>query len=290
MIEKLAELYRGDFVESIHYGIALHGALAADGGGFILKQAWGDPSFKSFARSLIKPIQIKILLDNGLDLNEEEIAVACSSHKAQEQHLEVLRGILAKYNLQETDLLCPGNPSPIHHNCSGKHAAMLALSKLKVWDLKTYLQAEHPVQSLIIQELKALCPDISCESDSCGVPSFYMSLEDMARALLFSLSSPSYLNISHVMNRFSSYIPCEGSWDSVLMSQSKDFIVKGGAEGLIFLVDLSRKEIILLKIIDGSDRAKGFVLSSLAQKLGWLNSLGEIDSSARMTEQFRCPL
>ena len=64
------------------------------------------------------------------DLDDEEIALACASHLATPEQLAVVRRILADAPATEDELECGGVPTPIEHNCSGKHAGMLLLAAL----------------------------------------------------------------------------------------------------------------------------------------------------------------
>ena len=58
--EKVAEVWRGSVVESVHFGAA----AVANARGEIV-HGWGDPSFTTYPRSALKPIQAIILVESG---------------------------------------------------------------------------------------------------------------------------------------------------------------------------------------------------------------------------------
>ena len=44
-------------------------------------------------------------------------------------------------------------PEPALHNCSGKHAGMLAVCRVRGWPIEGYRLAEHPMQQLLLDEV-----------------------------------------------------------------------------------------------------------------------------------------
>ncbi len=72
---RLAEIWRGPAVESVHHGVA----VVAEASGRVL-HAWGDPDFVTFPRSSLKPFQAIGLVESGaadaLGLSEEHLAIA----------------------------------------------------------------------------------------------------------------------------------------------------------------------------------------------------------------------
>src|SRR5206468_10295933 len=84
-------------------------------------------------------------------------------------------------------------PSPIRHMCSGQHAVGLLLSRLRGWPLETYWQDDHPAQveyRLAVARVFGTNPErLPGAIDGCGVPTYAVSLKDVARAYAF-LASP----------------------------------------------------------------------------------------------------
>jgi L-asparaginase II len=75
-------------------------------------------------------------------------------------------------------------PTPVHNNCSGKHAAMLALAKHLGAPTDSYDQQANPVQQLILQTVSDFSGvpvnEIVLGIDGCGVPVFAIPVQAMA--------------------------------------------------------------------------------------------------------------
>src|SRR5262249_56374947 len=80
--------------------------------------------------------------------DDADIAIASASHGAEPVQIEAVRRLLAKAPATEDDLevgLQEGRPpQPIYHNCSGKHAGMLATCRARGWPTAGYRLAGHP--------------------------------------------------------------------------------------------------------------------------------------------------
>ncbi len=120
---------RGGVTEAVH---RVH-AVATDG------RAFGDAALVCFLRSSAKPIQAIPLVEAYDDLADEEIAIACASHQAEPAQLDAVRMLLARAGATPDDLengLQEGRPEGrLGHNCSGKHAGMLAACRANGWPL-----------------------------------------------------------------------------------------------------------------------------------------------------------
>src|SRR6476661_7244124 len=100
----LAEIVRSGFTEGWHDGRLV--ALAADGS---VEFAYGDVAAVMLPRSSNKPMQAVAMLENGLDLSGELLALAAASHAGEPFHLEGVRKILAGAGLGEGALRCPAD-------------------------------------------------------------------------------------------------------------------------------------------------------------------------------------
>ncbi|MEV5268465.1 asparaginase, partial [Streptomyces werraensis] len=155
----VAEVRRGEFLESVHHGAVL--ATGPDGSG---KVRIGDVDAPMYPRSSNKPLQALGMLRAGLDLDGPLLALSCASHSGEDMHVEGVRAILASAGLSTDALRCTpglpigeaalrahlangGGPTPLTMNCSGKHAAMLATCVANGWDAGTYLDPLHPLQT-----------------------------------------------------------------------------------------------------------------------------------------------
>ena len=277
----LAAVRRGALVESVH-----RGRLAfCDPGGKVL-EAVGDPEAYLYPRSSMKPIQaLPLVLSGAADafgLTDEEIAVACASHNAEDQHLACVRSILEKAGLTEEDLqsgahpplyapaanklLCSGEePRPIHGNCSGKHAGMLAVCVHEGYETATYREPDHPLQRRILGLIAEVCDlredEVLVAGDNCGVPAFALPLRSFATGLariatgeeLSGELSGAALRIRDAMRGHPFMVAGTGRFDTELMD-STDLLVKGGAEAVL-AVGSQEGWGMALTISDGAQRA-----------------------------------
>src|SRR4051794_18058621 len=167
------QVVRGSVVEAVHH---VHVATT-DGA------CWGDPQLTFFLRSSAKPIQAIPFVEGYDDLDDDEIAIACASHRAEPAQLAAVRKVLARADATVDDLengLQAGRPEgKLRHNCSGKHAGMLAACRAHGWPLHPYRDPGHPLQQRIAQ----LLGGDQVAVDGCGVPTFSTSLAGAAALL-----------------------------------------------------------------------------------------------------------
>jgi len=101
----LVEVLRGSHVESVH-----RGALAVVDGDGQLVAALGDVERPVFPRSAVKLLQALPLIESGaadrLALSDEELALACASHRGEPAHVRVAAGMLAKAGVDASVLEC----------------------------------------------------------------------------------------------------------------------------------------------------------------------------------------
>jgi len=160
----LVEVIRGPLVESRH-----RGAVAVSDAEGQIVFALGDLAVPVFPRSAVKALQALPLIEQGaadrFSLSDEELALACASHSGEAAHVTGVERMLAKAGLKPSDLRCgahwpiaqaaaaavarSGAPSPLHNNCSGKHAGFLCVARALGVDHADYWRPEHPVQRLV---------------------------------------------------------------------------------------------------------------------------------------------
>ena len=101
----LVEVTRGSIVESRHAGAI---AISDPDGHLLL--ALGDVQRPIYPRSAVKAIQAIPLIESGaadsFGLIDDELAVASASHSGDVVHLEAVRSLLAKAQLDESYLAC----------------------------------------------------------------------------------------------------------------------------------------------------------------------------------------
>ena len=231
---------RGDVVEAIH---RVH--VVSTGG-----TTQGDPALTCFLRSSAKPIQAIPLVESYNDLADEEIAIACASHQAEPAQLDAVRLLLRRAGATADDLengIQEGRPEGrLGHNCSGKHAGMLAACRANGWPMRGYRLPDHPLQ-VRIRELVG--GDRRTAIDGCGVPTFALPLAEMAA---FLTRTPE--RIVEAMRAHPDLVGGVGADDTDLMRELPGWIAKRGAEGL-FCAAGPDGEGIALKVEDGTSRA-----------------------------------
>jgi len=284
----VVEATRGGIVEARH---RVH-AVAVSGGA-VVAQA-GDAALVTYFRSSAKPLQALPVIRACPHLDDAEIAIACASHLHRPEQLEPVRSLLAKARAREDDLECGPEPTRLEHNCSGKHAAMLALCLRMGWPKAGYRLAKHPCQAAMLAEVAAAAEvelsSIPTGIDGCGVVTYALTLERMATAFARLESLDGGSRAADAMRAYPELIRGQGHADTELMRLGRGWVAKGGAEGLLCAV--SRDELgIALKVEDGSTRAVSSGLAAFLSHLGhdvgdlgavpMTNSRGEIVGELR---------
>lgn len=289
MSDLLVEVVRGPLVESRHRGVL----VALDALGVPVLEL-GEVSVPGYPRSCAKPLQLAAMLDAGLaelELPDEALAVAAASHSGLPDHVAWVRRILAAAGLSESDLdntpgmpLDPGarrtitreggGPDRLHHNCSGKHAAMLATARVNGWPTRGYRSPDHPVQRAIQQRLRDLSGDrVAAELttvDGCGAALFAVSVGGLARAFLALVSAPpgtAERRVADAMRAHPELVGGPGRDVTDLMLGVPGLVAKDGAEG-VYAAASERLGAVVVKVEDGAGRARVPALVAGLRALG----------------------
>ena len=295
----LVQVTRGDITENIHQGVA----VAMDSTGRIIKQ-WGDVKTEIFPRSALKPIQTFGIITSGADkalnINEERIALATSSHHAEPVHLEMVKSWLIELKLEEEDLALgsawplgakrkdyilrhEGRKSRIYHNCSGKHCGQLSICVHQKFKTLNYQEPKHPVQKLFIENLEKLAETKikHLGIDGCGLPAPSLPLERFAYALT-KFADPSKLEgieqkaVKKIFDSCVKYPILFGGSESVnsilTKSSNKKILVKNGADGVFSAIIPEEKVSIVVKIKDGNMKAAEVAIAGLLKELKFLDN------------------
>jgi L-asparaginase len=273
-------LIRGSKIESIH---KVH-AVISDKKGRVLMCA-GNPEYKSFIRSALKPFQAIPFVSSGaaskINNASKSIALACGSHSGSKLHSREAFRILWEYDIDINNMKCPKlKESPLEHNCSGKHAAFLATCKKLSWPLESYLKGDHPLQMEIFRIVSELLDipvsEINAERDDCGAPTLYLKLTEMSKlySLLSSSENAELEQISRAMATNPIMISDKNKFDTEIIKASHGQVIgKGGAEGIQCLCKVNEGIGLALKVEDGSKRAKHAVSLHLLKQLDWISDL-----------------
>lgn len=297
----VAEVWRGDFLESVHHGTVY--AAGPDGEAVL---SIGEVDRAMYPRSSNKPIQALGMLRAGLDLDGELLALACASHSGEPFHLDGVRSILKSAGLGTQALQCTaalpigqvalhaylaegGIATPLTMNCSGKHAAMLATCVTNGWDTATYLDPRHPLQRALRETIEDLAGEKVAATgiDGCGAPLFAVTCRGLARAfakLATGRPGSPERQVAHAMNAHAAHVGGTGRDVTRLMDAIPGSVAKDGAEG-VYAMALPDGSSIALKIADGSTRARSVVMIAALRRLGI-----DIDADETLTELATTPV
>jgi len=255
---------RGGTVESAH---RVHAVAVRNGE--VVAEA-GDPTLVTFMRSAAKPIQALPLARAREDLDARDLAIASASHLADEAQLAAVRGLLENAPATEDDLECgPFEGSKLKHNCSGKHAGMLALCHAEGWPHEGYRLSDHPCQTELVAEVASLAGtrEFPTAVDGCGVVTFALPLETMARVFATFEQAAAGRAVADAMRAHPELIRGPTGLDTNLMQALPGWIAKGGAEGLLCAASPDGLG-LALKVEDGASRALRPALGAFLGLLG----------------------
>jgi L-asparaginase II len=245
-------------------------------------------------RSAAKPFQLEVALgllpDGGRDLSPEALALGTSSHHGEPGHMEVVSGLLGSFGLSESSLWCGTHPplhdssaellvrggirfSPIHNNCSGKHAFMAAVCRAHGWP-EDYRDPSHPLQSLILESVHRRSGGAVVDRviDGCGVPCFVLPLSGMARAwaslaAAVGADDGQLGRVGRAMLarpwHMSGTSALDGEW---MRSVRRPLIAKVGAEGLLCVALPEVGVGLALKVHSGASAARTVALRAVLER------------------------
>ena len=293
---ELVEIWRGDFLESLHLGHAV--VCRADGE---VVEAWGDPDKVILPRSSSKMFQALPLVESGaaeaFGLTDRQLALACASHDGAAIHTEAVEAWLGALGLREQDLICgPQRPMSessadglirngivagrCHNNCSGKHSGFLCLSQHLGADLD-YVGLQHPVQRAVLDAFEDMTGETSPGHgiDGCSAPNYACSLKGLARAgarigspVGSDLRARASTRVVDAMRSFPEMVAGEGRACTELMRAAGGSVaLKTGAEGVYLAILPDAGLGIALKIEDGATRAAECAIAGLLVKYSMLD-------------------
>lgn len=288
----LATVWRGDVVEARIRGHV----VVSDAAGNPIRSA-GDPRIQTTLRSCVKPIQalpfVRLAADK-LGATEAEVAIACASHQGEDEHLATVRSLLAKAKVPEEALRCGpqlpsdgatarrllasgGSPKPIHNNCSGKHASMLATCSVMGWPLDGYMEPAHPCQLAVTEALaEKLGVDLSetpSGIDGCGLTTYGTTLVSIARAFAAACADPAFQRNQDAMAAFPFLVGGTGRFDTALLDAAGHAVTaKIGGAAVWAAVVRPAGPGIAIKLEAGDAEAIPVVALAVLQHLGVLDA------------------
>jgi L-asparaginase II len=226
------------------------------------------------------------MLKAGLQVEANELAIICASHSGSQKHIDLLTKMLTTRDISisqlknavdkplgEKEKIAWGEKpaSQLAQNCSGKHAGMLITCKQNGWDMKSYLDLDHPLQVAIKNEIEELSGEkVSAVSvDGCGAPLFAISLVGLARAIsnLVKSKDELYQKIVLACTKFPELVAGDGRLTTRMMQAVPGLFMKEGAEG-VQVCALRDGRVIAIKIIDGSWRPVAPIIMEIFNRWG----------------------
>ncbi len=282
---ELVHVSRGGLVESRH-----RGALVLLDRAGAVEISVGDVETAMYPRSALKPLQTVAMLAAGLTGPTPTLALASASHLGQPVHVAAARATLAAVGLDDSALQCPpdlpahppallewaragGAPAAICHNCSGKHAAMLATCVAAGWDTTTYLDPDHPLQRTVVSHVERLGgAQITTSSvDGCGAPAHTIPLLALARSFARLTTAPPGSPervAADAMRAEPLLVSGTATPVTELCSAVPGLLAKNGAEG-VWAAALPDGRAFAAKVDDGSARALGPLLATALRYWGF---------------------
>ncbi|HET8741015.1 MAG TPA: asparaginase [Gaiella sp.] len=261
----VVEVTRGSVVEARH---VVHAVAVREGR---VEYAAGNTQLLSFLRSSAKPLQALPAVRARPDLDDAEIALMCASHLGTPEQVAVVRRLLEDAPAREDELECGPEPTPIEHNCSGKHAGLLALCRARGWPSEGYRLAGHPCQDAMLGEIAGAADldpaTIPTAVDGCGVLTFALTLERAARAYARLRGLDGGERVISAMRARPDLLRGPVALDVRLVQVLDGWVAKGGAEGILCAASPDGVG-LCLKVEDGSFRALAPAAAHVLARLG----------------------
>ena len=290
----LCKIQRGDFIESIHVAYA----VIVDGEGEIIYSS-GDPHYLTCVRSTLKPFQASAAVKEGatkaVGFAPAEIALMCASHNGEDIHIKTAESMLKKIGYDASHYECGTHlpfdkeskekliqngvkPSALHNNCSGKHAGMLCLAKHSQIDPKGYTDLNHPVQQLIMKQVKRFSElnDFPLVTDGCNAPVPFLPLYNLA-LMYQKFASGNYDELNTIFDAVTSnsyLIAGKNRFDTDFNEiMGGKAVTKVGGEGVRGLgIRTNKGEVygLALKVLDGNQRCSPIATMAVLEEMGLL--------------------
>ncbi len=285
MSVELVEVDRCGFRECVHRGSLV--ILDPDGEPAV---AVGNAHLPIYPRSVNKPLQTVAMLRNGFAPRDDaETAIATASHDGEHLHVELVRRLLDRFGLVESQLRCPpdlpGNETAraaavvagsrrraVFMNCSGKHAAMLVTCIVNDWPTGTYPEPGHPMQRAVAQTVTELTgePETDFGIDGCGLPIVPVSLVNLARAyrkLVTAAPGTARRRVADAIRAHPIIVSGTDRDDARLMTATPGLVTKSGADG-VHAGALPDGSAFAFKIEDGHERARLPLAAAVLRRMG----------------------
>ena len=255
----------------------------------------------------MKPFQAISAVEDGamqaFGFGAPEIALSCASHGGTPVHVALAASMLERMGLTESALACGPQvpyddesarilscagkePSRLHNNCSGKHAAMLGLAVHEGWNPEGYALNDHPVQQRVHEQVRrwlAVDPEsFPWGVDGCGLPTVRLPLTEMAGAYarLMRTAADEDAAAAAIVNAMTGhpYLTSSPGRVPLVLMEATDgrLLAKEGAEGVMCVASPADGWGLAVKVEDGALRAAGPATVAALEQLGLLEA-AELD-------------
>ncbi|WP_157015040.1 asparaginase [Mesorhizobium xinjiangense] len=292
----LVEVLRGDIVESRHRGAVA--VIDAEGS---VVAALGDIERPVLPRSAVKAIQALPLVESGaadaFGFGDKELALACASHSGEPEHATLAAAMLARAGLGGEALECGSHwplgetatlelaragktPTPLHNNCSGKHAGFICACCHMELDHRGYVEAAHPYQMMIRDAMEVVTgAPHGAENhaiDGCSIPTYSVPLRALAQGFARMATGHGFgpVRASAAHRLFGAcmaepfYVAGSDRADTKIMQAGGGRVfVKTGAEGVYCAALPALGLGIALKCDDGATRASEVMVAKVLADL-----------------------
>ena len=313
MVSLSALVYRGALIESKHKAVCVVKNISDKD---VLST--NNNNLPVYPRSAIKIFQALPFISSNahilFNLTKKNIAISCSSHAGEPEHIYVLKEWLEKIGISLKQLKCGihnpldeqssnniflsgKNPTQLHNNCAGKHLAMISGCLANKMEIDNYIDFNHPYQKLIRQSLERFMQlEIQNKyigTDGCGVPQYAFPLTNIASSMINLIKEKEkrtkYSNTINIILsaiiKFPILIGGHNRFDSEVIKITKGrLFCKGGAEGVLIFADFTKKIGGVIKILDGNNRAIPSIAMQIFLKLKLLSE-NEINKLKNWTTQ-----
>lgn len=286
------EVTRGNRVESRHRGMA----VVVDGNGNVVFSA-GDIEAATFPRSACKAMQALPLIESGAadayGFGDKELALACSSHSGEDEHVVLAALMLARAGTDSDALECGAHwsadqktlihqartlqaPISLHNNCSGKHSGFVCTCVHTGYGVEGYVEYDHPLQRDIRAIMEGLTGAVldadHCGTDGCSIPTYAVPLKALAHGFarmatgqgLEPVRAKASKRLIDACMAEPFYVAGTGRACTKMMEIAPGKIfAKTGAEGVFCAVLPEQGLSIAVKAEDGATRAAEAMVSAL---------------------------
>ncbi|MBC8365607.1 MAG: asparaginase [Actinobacteria bacterium] len=285
----LVEVTRGDHIESRHEVDAV--VATADGAAL---ESWGDPDRLVLPRSAAKPVQALPLITTGaadaFGLGTVELALSCSSHNGEAEHVSALTGWLSRIGCSAEDLACGehpplgesaaaafhasgGSPSAVYNNCSGKHVGFLTVCRHLGLPTDGYLAADHPLHREHVTPMMGAAFGFDPRTqrpgiDGCGIPVWAVHLDNLAVGWAgLATSTPGRRLLDAMVSEPLLVAGSDRACTRLICEAGGAAVVKTGAEGVYCGVIPDTGVGIAVKARDGARRGTEAAITWLLGRL-----------------------